>query len=189
MKYTPKIEKALKTAAVLHQHQTRKSEEAIPYIIHPYGVAIIVSNYTDDEDTLVSALLHDTIEDSEYTPGELENDFGKTVRNIVLGVTEPKKDESGEKLPWKVRKEAYIENLKGSSPESLLVCAADKIYNMRSILDDRKKYGDKLDERFSSTPEQRLWYNETVFEILKENLDSPILTEYERLLEETKNSY
>ena len=187
MKYTPKIEKALKVAAVCHRNQLRKSDEAIPYIIHPFAVAIILSNYTDDENTIVAGLLHDTIEDSEYTPEELTRDFGPDVCEIVMGVTE-KKSDGKEKLPWKVRKDAYIENLENDRVESLMVCAADKIHNMRNLLDDKKLVGEEAGKNFNSTPEERLWYHEEILRVLKTKLDSNIIDEYERLLTETRKS-
>lgn len=186
MFHTSKIEKALKKAAVLHQDQRRKSDTAIPYIIHPVSVALILSRYTDDEDTLVAALLHDTVEDSEYTPEELGRDFGPRVLEIVMGVTEPKKDETGEKLPWKVRKQAYLDNLKNDSKESLLLCAADKIHNMQNKLDDYSEHGPEFLKNFNSSLEDREWYHEEILKVFKDKLDSPIVDEYERLMAESK---
>ena len=77
--YTYKIEQAIKAAALLHQDQLRKGVVPLPYISHLMAVMLILRDYTDDEDTLVAALLHDTLEDTDYTPEELETDFGKTV--------------------------------------------------------------------------------------------------------------
>jgi (p)ppGpp synthase/HD superfamily hydrolase len=185
MKYTHRIEKALKKAAYLHRDQIRKSMETMPYITHPFAVAIILSNYTDDEDIIIAGLLHDTIEDADYTPAELEKDFGKRVREIVMGVTETKDDDEGKELPWKVRKEAYIAGLASDSRESLLLCAADKIHNMRNQLDDFDKDGDASFSMFNSTPEERMWYHRAVLDVLRSKLDSPILVEYQRLLKES----
>ena len=90
--YTYKIEQAIKAAAILHDGQLRKGNVPLPYITHLYAVAMILESYTEDEDTIVAGLLHDTLEDTDYTPEELEADFGKEVCEAVLAVTEPAED-------------------------------------------------------------------------------------------------
>jgi (p)ppGpp synthase/HD superfamily hydrolase len=187
MKYTPLIEKAIQTAAILHQGQIRKNSYPIPYITHPFAVALILSSYFDCENLIIAGLLHDTIEDSEYTPEELEKDFGKKVRDIVMGVTEKKNDHSENKLPWKVRKESYIKNLENDSEESLLLCAADKIHNMSTVLYEYQTVGPDFLKNFNCTPEEKAWYNQEVLNVLERKLkDKRILEEFKRLLEETK---
>lgn len=187
MKYTPRIEKALQTAAVLHRDQLRKNTGAITYITHPFAVAIILSSYTDDEDIIIAGLLHDTVEDSDYTSEELEKDYGKNVREIVMGVTEQKDDELGNKRPWKIRKEDYLKNLENDSEGSLLLCAADKIHNMRTILDEYNEVGPEFLKNFSCTPKEKNWYHGEILKVLHRKLENKkILEEYKRLLEETK---
>lgn len=176
MKLTPKIEKAIKKASLLHSGQTRRADNATPYIIHPFAVAFILTNYTDNEDVITAAILHDTIEDTSYTAEEMEKDFGKTVQEIVLGVTEPKVP--GElKKSWAERKLGYLEKLKLDGKESLMVSAADKIHNLLSLIEDHRIYGEKLWEKFHSTPAQRLEYDKKVLEILRERLESEIVEE------------
>ncbi|MCB9810512.1 bifunctional (p)ppGpp synthetase/guanosine-3',5'-bis(diphosphate) 3'-pyrophosphohydrolase, partial [Candidatus Nomurabacteria bacterium] len=58
--YTYKIEQAIKAASLLHQEQLRKGDVPLPYATHLMSVMMIVRDYTNDEDTLVAALLHDT---------------------------------------------------------------------------------------------------------------------------------
>ena len=187
MKYTLRIEKALQTAAILHRDQLRKNTIPIPYITHPFAVAMILSNYTDNEDIIIAGLLHDTIEDSEYTPEELEGDYGKEVKKIVMGVTEQKDDELGNKRPWKIRKEDYLKNLEHDSEGSLLLCAADKIHNMRTTLDEYNEAGPEFLKNFSCSPEEKIWYHGEILKVLGRKLkDKSILEEYKRLFEETK---
>jgi len=186
MKYTAKIEKALQTAAILHRDQLRKNTVAIPYITHPFAVALILSNYTDEEDVLVAGLLHDTVEDSEYTADDLGKDFGANVREIVAGVTEVKDDEKGNKRPWKIRKEDYIANLKNDSQGSLLLCAADKIHNMRTMLDEFNLSGPEFLGNFNCTPEEKHWYHSEILKVLEDKLENKeILVDYRRILEES----
>ena len=81
--YSYRIEQALRAITILHKDQVRKGAMSIPYISHLFAVALIVSEYTKDEDTLIGALLHDTLEDTDYTGEELEQDFGGKVREKV----------------------------------------------------------------------------------------------------------
>ena len=80
--WTPTLDRALAVAARCHAGQTRK-DEPTPYIAHPVAVALIVSDFTDDEDVAVAALLHDVLEDvppSVYSAADMTADFGERVR-------------------------------------------------------------------------------------------------------------
>ena len=100
------IEKAYNLANSKHQGQFRKSGEA--YIIHPLNVAAILTEINADYETLCAALLHDTIEDADVTPQELEKEFGHTVKVLVDGVTKINKLDLGEKKKQKSQhKEKY----------------------------------------------------------------------------------
>ena len=82
---TPKIKKALDFAIKAHQGQKRKSGE--DYVIHPILVAAITSYFSEDEDVIASALLHDVVEDTDYTIYYIKDEFGKEVADIVEGLT------------------------------------------------------------------------------------------------------
>ena len=69
------IEKAYELAKKAHGNQCRKSGE--PYIVHPLWVAIILANLEMDKETIVAGMLHDVVEDTEVTDGEIEKEFGK----------------------------------------------------------------------------------------------------------------
>ena len=77
--------KAVQFAAFKHRKQCRKDADASPYINHPIGVAHLLADVggVSDIDTLVAAVLHDTIEDTETTAQELEEQFGRTAREVV----------------------------------------------------------------------------------------------------------
>ena len=134
MAYTHKIEQAIRAAAVLHKDQVRKGDMPFPVVSHLVSVAMIVSDYTHDEDTIVAALLHDTIEDTDYTAEELQEDFGGPVRDIVEALSEPQTESDGGKAIWKKKKNVYVEQLKEAPIAALIVCAADKIHNMRTMV-------------------------------------------------------
>lgn len=82
---TTEIEHAYQVAAHAHRHQKRKSGE--PYITHPLAVAMILADLGMQSPTLVAALLHDTVEDTDYSLDLLRKDFGDEVAGLVDGVT------------------------------------------------------------------------------------------------------
>ncbi|MCA9359426.1 bifunctional (p)ppGpp synthetase/guanosine-3',5'-bis(diphosphate) 3'-pyrophosphohydrolase [Candidatus Kaiserbacteria bacterium] len=133
--YTYKIEQAIKAASLLHQEQLRKGDVPLPYATHLMSVMMIVRDYTNDEDTLVAALLHDTLEDTDYTYEELVDDFGEKVAEIVRAVSEPQST-ALDRTPWIEVKKAYAKQLRKGPKEAVLVAAADKIHNFRSIIDE-----------------------------------------------------
>ncbi|MBL7045544.1 MAG: HD domain-containing protein [Parcubacteria group bacterium] len=188
MKYTPRLEEAIKTATNLHRNQRRKSGKDLPYVSHLFSVAIILSEYTEDENVIIAGLLHDALEDTEYTAEQLEENFGTRVKEIVLDVSETNV-EDGEPVQWKERKTAYIEHLKVASEEALLVSVADKIHNLRSILDGLEEFGMEFLSTFSTGPELQLWYNESVYGILKERSKSDMVRLYGELIEKAKIAF
>jgi guanosine-3',5'-bis(diphosphate) 3'-pyrophosphohydrolase len=117
-------------AAEKHRDQRRKDKGASPYINHPIGLAALLANDggVTDAPVLAAALLHDTIEDTETTPAELEERFGAAIKDIVLEVTD---DMS---LPKAERKQLQVEHAPHISREAKLVKLADKICNLRDIL-------------------------------------------------------
>src|SRR5213592_787316 len=84
---------ALAFAAYKHRNQRRKDVEASPYINHPIAWAQVVSGESKlgDQDVLIAAVLHDTLEDTKNTVAELRNKFGKRIASIVMEVTDNKR--------------------------------------------------------------------------------------------------
>lgn len=123
------IFKALTFAAHKHRDQRRKDVNASPYINHPIALADVLWNEAGitDEDVLCTALLHDTIEDTETTPEELTQLFGKTISDLVMELTDDKDLTKAE------RKRLQIEHAAHSSHQAKLVKLADKICNLRDI--------------------------------------------------------
>ncbi|XP_029000594.1 guanosine-3',5'-bis(diphosphate) 3'-pyrophosphohydrolase MESH1 [Betta splendens] len=116
-------------AADKHRNQRRKDAEATPYINHPIGVARILSHEggITDINVLQAALLHDTVEDTDTTPAELESKFGPVVARIVQEVTDDKS------LPKQERKRQQVVHAPHCSREAKLVKLADKLYNLRDL--------------------------------------------------------
>lgn len=121
--------KAVEFAAHKHKDQRRKDAAASPYINHPIALAHILANEggITDPEVICGALLHDTLEDTETSPQELETAFGTAIKNIVLEVTDDKT------LPKDKRKQLQIEHAAHISAKAKLVKLADKIANLRDI--------------------------------------------------------
>lgn len=191
MKLTPKIKKAINLASLLHDGQTRKGDQDLPHISHPFSVAWILSNYTNDEEVVIAGLLHDVLEDVKgYYYDDLVRDFGDRVAEIVKGVSEDKDPnlKSDDKASWEERKLKYLANLEIGSEEALLVCTADKIHNLESMIDAYQVYGEELWKQFNSPKEETLWFHEEVLKIMKRRLSNPIVVELEQVYKQAEEA-
>lgn len=123
--------KATRFAAHKHRDQRRKDAQASPYINHPVMLTSILAEEAGilDVNVLCGALLHDTIEDTDTSPEELLREFGPDIQRIVLEVTDDKR------LPKTERKRLQIEHAGHASYEGRLVKLADKIANLRDMID------------------------------------------------------
>jgi len=153
-----KLSNALALALQAHEGQVRKST-TIPYISHPMAVASIALEFGATENQAIAALLHDAIEDggNKYA-NIIKAQFGDHVHDLVQGCTDGTPDHSGQKAPWIERKTSYLKHLQEASDEVLLVSCSDKLHNARAIVADLINEGPSVFERFSSSPEQTLWY-------------------------------
>lgn len=184
--YSFKVEQAIRAASVLHNGQIRKGSAPYPYISHLVAVGLIVGDYTDDEDTIVAAFLHDTIEDTDYTPEELADDFGKDVRDLVIALSEPL-DKNGERFPWKERKVEYIKQLKKAPEGSLIISAADKIHNMRSVVEEYHAEPSRFIADFEGKLDDRIMMYQELSNLLNRRLDNKVIHEFNHVFAEYKN--
>ena len=122
--------RALDFAAQRHSAQRRKGEASEPYINHLVEVARLVAEATEGSDPslVVAAMLHDTIEDTATTRGELESEFGPEVATTVAEVTDDKS------LPKAERKKLQIEHAARASSRAKMIKLADKTSNLRAIV-------------------------------------------------------
>ena len=167
---------------MLHKDQKRKGD-GLPYIVHPYSVAFILSHYTKDEDVIVAGLMRDVLEDvPEYKKKDFLKDFGEKVYDIVKEVTEEKDTYPNrriERASWQRRKEKYLKNLQDASEKALLVCCADKIHNLNSMMAAYKAKGEKIWKNFNAPKDRILWYYGEVVKIMEMRLHNPITEELE----------
>lgn len=119
---------ALSFAAGKHRHQRRKDADETPYINHPIAVAAVLADAgVADEDALLAAVLHDTIEDTQTSFDELAARFGPGVAALVAEVTDDKS------LPKAERKRLQIEHAGAASARAKQIKIADKICNVRDV--------------------------------------------------------
>ena len=191
--YSDVINHALAFAAKHHDRQVRKGTKS-PYLTHPANVAVILTRYGRNDDTIVAGILHDVIEDcvrDGYTREMLEqrigDKFGARVLETVLAVTYRRHDDDGVELSGEDRKPDYLERLSGASEEARWVCAADKIHNVSSIISDLRRTVDPetVWNRFSGGKAKTIrWYRE-VYERLRElGFAAPIMEELDRVSSE-----
>ena len=125
------LRRAWSVGAAAHAGQMRKSGE--PYITHPVAVAVVLAEQKVDIETLVAAILHDTIEDTPLTREALASAFGETVAELVEGVTKL------DKLNFGSRQEADAESFRkmmlamARDLRVILIKLADRLHNMRTL--------------------------------------------------------
>ncbi len=178
-----RFDEAIAFASELHRHQTRKGGEDIPYIAHLLAVTSLVIENHGSEDAVVAALLHDVVEDQGGLPTleKVTQRFGPRVAEIVMECS----DNIGHpKPPWRVRKQEFIERIPTLSPEARLVALADKVHNARSIVNDLRRVGDTVWERFHGRRDGTLWYYREVLYAFRRGGDEPLLQELSRVINE-----
>lgn len=186
MAYSYAIEQAIRAASVLHKDQVQKGQVPYPYITHLFALAMIVSDYTEDENTIVACLLHDTLEDTDYTEKEIEDDFGGDVRDIIASITEPPLT-STERSARMDQQKLYLKKLKSASESALIIVAADNIHTMRSIVEDYYDNHTAFIAEYGSSIEDRLYVYQEISNILNRNLKNAILAEFNSVFTEYKN--
>jgi (p)ppGpp synthase/HD superfamily hydrolase len=191
--YSDRINHALAFAAKHHDRQVRKGTR-LPYLTHPANVAIILTRYDRDEDTVIAGILHDVVEDcvrERYTREMLEQrigeKFGADVLESVLAVTHRTLDDHGVELSSDERKDDYLERLAQAGERARWVCAADKIHNGRSIIADLRRTlePDTVWKRFSGGRERTIrWYRRVYERLCEMGFEAPIMDELRDVAEE-----
>ncbi len=166
-----RLSEASALAFHIHAEQLRKGTD-IPYLSHLLGVASLVLEHGGDEEQGCAALLHDAIEDggAEWEPVIAER-FGIRVAAIVRGCTDA---DVQPKPPWRARKQAYLAHLETTDEAVLLVSAADKLHNARSIVSDMRTHGPAVFDRFNAGRDGTQWYYGALAAVFGRRLPGPL---------------
>lgn len=189
--YSDRINHALAFAAKHHDQQVRKGTR-LPYLTHPANVAIILTRYQRDDQTVVAGILHDVIEDcvrEAYTREMLEqrigDKFGVEVLDTVLAVTQRLLDDDGVELSYDERRADYLERLAAASDAARWVCAADALHNAATLLSDLRRTidPDTVWGRFThSRGETARWYRRILERLRAVGFEGEILRELEHVI-------
>ncbi|MBI1952912.1 MAG: HD domain-containing protein [Candidatus Omnitrophica bacterium] len=175
-----KFDEALQFASKAHRQQTRKGTTT-PYVTHLMAVSAIVGENGGDEDLMIAALLHDSMEDQGVTREEIGSRFGSRVASMVEACSDCT---SKPKPPWRQRKEMYLAHLRAAGPDVRLISLADKLHNARTLLGDLRDVGPEVWKRFNAGPAETLWYYRSVIEALRLGWNHPLIPELERIIDE-----
>jgi len=177
MALSDRFSHALTLSFDLHRNQIRKGT-GVPYLTHLMAVCSLVGEYGGDEDLMIAALLHDSLEDcsERITLPEIVERFGWRVGKVVEAASDSR---STPKPPWDGRKRAFIERLRGEYGDVKLVVSADKLHNATTMLRDAKLLGDVHWTRFNASKEKQCWYLRSCLTALRHGWGNAILTRLE----------
>lgn len=177
--YSPRFDAALNMSARAHARQLRKGTD-IPYLTHPVHVAFLLARHDAEEDVCIAALLHDLVEDTEVSLGEIERAFGGRVAAIVDGCSEPR----GDYGLWEHRKEHTIESLRTAPADVRAVACADKLHNLSTIRDVLQLDGETVWDRFRRGRSDQAWYYRGLVDSLGQGWSHPLLDELRERVDE-----
>lgn len=171
------IERAARIAVIAHKEQLRKGED-IPYIVHPFMIALLLTSYKFPEVVIAAALVHDVLEDTAFPETQLREEMGEEVMTILRAVT------NDDLLPWVEKKKKYIETVRAGSDGAKAVATADKIHNAQSLLVVAAKQGPDVWKHFDAGREKKLWFENAMLSMLQETWQHPLVDDYAALVAE-----
>lgn len=170
-------ETALKLAAKAHEGQHRKHDESA-YIAHPIMVARILEQACFSEIVVAAGIVHDVLEDTEISEGDLRSALGDEVVGIVVTLSENKL------LEWEERKQKYVESVVTGGESVWAVSVADKIHNARELISFHEQRGAQAWQVFNRGKKKKLWFEHLLYNELKKVWEHPLLEEYNRLIKQ-----
>ncbi len=181
-----RFDKAVEFAVKTHSGTVRKGSTN-PYILHPMEAAAIAASLTTDEDILIAALLHDTIEDAGRTAEEVKEAFGGRVLSLVLADTEKTDPTRPEIDTWMERKNGMLEYLKErATKDEKIVILSDRLANLRNIHSDMQTMGEDVWFLFHTQTDKSVqgWYYHSIADAMTEFNGTAAFAEYLELLDE-----
>jgi (p)ppGpp synthase/HD superfamily hydrolase len=175
--YSERREQAIRLMLRAHEGQIRKAEPEIPYVAHLIHVGLMVLEAGGDEDTVIAALLHDVLEDTDVTPEEIDASFGPRVTALVREVTEDKT------LHWADRKTRMIDQLRHATPEACLIAAADKISNLETLVRAHLRQGPSIWGNFRGAPRPTIEFYAGTLTVLRGRFPATLERNFDEALE------
>ena len=177
------LDQAIVFAVQAHAGTPRRGKD-FPYIVHPLEALAFTATMTGDQELLAAAVLHDVVEDTDYTVEDLEKKFGPRVTALVAGESDSLYENQSEAASWHIRKQEAIDRIKAQSREAKMVALGDKLSNMRAIYRDYHELGDKLWQRFHVTDEaEHAWHYRGLAASLAPLADTDAYKEFVDLME------
>lgn len=182
---TSLFDRAARFAIDAHANTERRGK-GTPYVIHCMEAAAIVQTMTDDQEIMAAAILHDVIEDTEYTVEDICSRFGDRVAAMVVTETDVSLPPVLTEDPWIYKKMASIERLQEASLEEKMVALGDKLSNMRAIARDAEKQGPEFWSLFHNPdPKVHAWRYRNLAKALDELSEFDAYKEFAALIEKT----
>ena len=150
----------------------RRIKEDIDMSFHSITVGFMLKNIGCNETIVISGLLHDIIEDTEYDYDYIKKAFGKEIADNVLAVSEDKTI-----LDWKKRKDIFLKNINDKDENLILIELADKLHNLISDYDLYKIKGNEALSTLSTTYEMNKWFYLEFRKIFNERINNNTLLE------------
>jgi (p)ppGpp synthase/HD superfamily hydrolase len=184
--YSDRINHAFAFAAKHHDRQVRKGTR-LPYLTAPANVAVILTRYGQDDDTVIAGILHDVVDDcvrEHWTLTEMQErigeKFGETIIDTILEITARKYDDEGNELDKDERRADHLSRIGTASERARWVCAADKVHTANAILADLRRTvdPDSVWNRFALGRDGTVrWYRAVYERLHAVGFTAPILDE------------
>jgi (p)ppGpp synthase/HD superfamily hydrolase len=156
----PKIQKAIAITIEKHKDQNRKGTP-LPYSMHPISLAMLLMEHSFKEEQIIAALLHDMIEDTDMTYGEIEEEFGIKVMTLVRDCTEQNRHEK-----WEQRKTATLDKFQALDIDAKWIVLVDKLHNLYSMY-QQSLVDEDVFTHFSRPKEKQQWYYDSLYRLFE----------------------
>ena len=182
---TELLDRAIVFAVRAHAGTERRGK-GFPYIVHPLEAVAIVATMTSDQELLAAAALHDTVEDTDVTIGQIRTEFGNRVASLVDQETDVEVGPMSPEERWFARKQVAIDRLAHAPREVKMVALGDKLSNMRAIARDYAEKGDALWDLFRiKDPKVHAWRFRALADAMRELSDTFAFKDFEQLIDKT----
>lgn len=186
---TDRITEAFEFAYNAHKGTCRKNS-TIPYIVHPMDVFSVLLKNGAPENVVIAGLLHDVVEDTDFTLSDIRQRFGDDVTILVNGASEPEelREVAGSKKnTWRERKSHTIEFITGAGRNMKLLSCADKLSNIRDTIRDHDRLGEDFWEMFNASKNSQAWYYTSMVEAFASGDDNitdlPAFNEFKKCVD------